>query len=139
MTDVDPSVDIMNDPRVFAWMGRSTPYLPKNAETWLDRVKAKSDSVILELTEGTFNEKTLHTVSGCPVRHLREVMKDGTDVFIGDVGIERSNWADVIDDVERQCLVEENEVRKQGDPEIAWQMGGEQATVRADNILMLYV
>jgi hypothetical protein len=118
LSDVTPSVAIMNEPTVYAWMGRSTPYTASNAEQWIVKVKAETDAVIEDLKanpSGPFG--------GCPVRHIREVQEDGTEIFIGDVGLVRSYWPELLDVDERKALAEKNKARAPGDPEIAWHVG----------------
>ncbi|KAJ7230539.1 hypothetical protein GGX14DRAFT_529993 [Mycena pura] len=119
MSDVAPSVRIMNDPAVYAFMGRSTPYSEAIAEKWITKVKAVCDGVVVEVRRG----ETETAVSGCPVRHIREECADGTEVYIGDVGLGRSPFTEVADRDERARLVAENEARKPGDPEIVWHVG----------------
>ncbi|KAF7371065.1 Gnat family [Mycena sanguinolenta] len=119
MADVARSVEIMNDPFVFKWMGRSTPYSVDLATAWLMKVKAQTDVAVEELRNST----EFGPVSGCPVRHIREELPDGTDVFIGDVGLVRSGWTEVLDAEERVRFVTENNARAAGDPEIAWHIG----------------
>lgn len=48
--------------------------------------KANSDKIFEEL-ESAREDPTLKIVDGCPVRAIREVKEDGTDVFIGDIEI----------------------------------------------------
>lgn len=126
-SDVGPSVSIMNDPRVCHWMGIGgpiDPYTSEQATRWLERVKTNSDSILRNLANATDSE--LKLVDGCPVRHIREVKEDGTEVYIGDIGIERASWREITNKIERKQLLEENAARKPGDPEIVWQIGGEQ-------------
>jgi len=51
------------------------------------------------------------------------VQEDGSEVFIGDVGLSRSSFTDVLDAEERSCLVAENNARAVGDPDIVWHVG----------------
>ncbi|KAJ6543559.1 GNAT domain-containing protein [Mycena vulgaris] len=122
MSDVEPSVEILNDPAVAMWMGPmgpgSEPYTAARAEPWLTKVKAETDVVVQELHSTPGGPFT-----GCPVRHIREVREDGTDVFIGDVGLARSRWSEVLDADERARLVAENNARAAGDPAIVWHVG----------------
>ncbi|KAF7345409.1 hypothetical protein MVEN_01558900 [Mycena venus] len=122
MSDVASSVEIMNDPLVYKWMGRSTPYTAERAETWLTKVKAETDAAVEELRGATVPEPQ-RPMSACPVRHIREELADGSDVFIGDVGLVRSGWTEVLDKEERARLAAENNARAAGDPEIAWHIG----------------
>ncbi|KAJ6580928.1 acyl-CoA N-acyltransferase [Mycena capillaripes] len=101
MSDVSPSVEIMNDSFVFEWMGMGSTYSAIRAEGWLTKVKVETDATC----------------------HIREERPDGTDLFIGDVGLVRSSWTEVLDVEERIRLVAENNARVAGDPEIAWHVG----------------
>ncbi|KAK7060816.1 hypothetical protein VNI00_000549 [Paramarasmius palmivorus] len=100
--DAEPSVEIMLD----------------RAQGWITRVKNASDEVLeaMKINEGVF-------VDGCPVRHIIKLQDNGGHVFIGDVGISRSYWADIIDTQERQERLDENNARPSGDSNIAWQVG----------------
>ncbi|KAJ7132354.1 acyl-CoA N-acyltransferase [Mycena epipterygia] len=120
MRDVEPSVVIMNDPSVFTWMGirGGSSYTSARAEGWLTKIKAETDAIMAELRAAPTGP-----ASGSPVRHLREVQADGTDIFIGDVGLVRSSWTEVLDAEERARFVAENNARTAGDPDIAWHVG----------------
>ncbi|KAJ7780228.1 acyl-CoA N-acyltransferase, partial [Mycena maculata] len=120
MSDVEPSVPIMNDPAVYMWLGPRAPigYNAAKAESWLTQITAESDVLLDELRtnpRGPF--------SGCLVRHVREVRAEGTDVFLGDVGLGLSNWTEVQDKEEQARLVAENNAQCAGDPDIAWHIG----------------
>ncbi|KAJ7663835.1 acyl-CoA N-acyltransferase [Mycena polygramma] len=125
MSDVAPSVAIMNNPAVATWMGPNGPasvYTPALAEGWLTKVKAQTDAALGEVRAVEATEPRA-PVGACPVRHIREEQPDGTDLFIGDVGLVRSSWTEVLDAEERARLVAENNARVAGDPEIAWHVG----------------
>ncbi|KAJ7132353.1 acyl-CoA N-acyltransferase [Mycena epipterygia] len=121
MSDVEPSVAILRDPLVHSWMGSRGPgasYSAAQAEGWLTKIKAETDAVMAELRAAPTGP-----ASGCPVRHLRAVQADGTDIFIGDVVLSRSGWTEVLDAEERARLVAENDARVVGDPDIVWHVG----------------
>ena len=64
----------------------------------------------------------------CPMKSIREVRDDGTEVFIGDVTLDRSGFDDLVvvpDDPERKARTEENEAKDAGDETIEWTFGGE--------------
>jgi len=71
----------------------------------------------------------LKVVGECPVRAIREVQDDGTDIYIGDIGISRCNHGELIGlnelDWENgpKCK-EENDALKVGDLRILWVIGG---------------
>jgi hypothetical protein len=120
MSDVEPSVAILNGPAVAPWMGSRMPtgYPAEKAQTWLAKIKEETDEVVGELQstpDGPF--------SGCPVRHIREVQEDGSEVFIGDVVLGRSGFTHVLDAEERSRLVAENNARAVGDPDVVWNVG----------------
>ncbi|KAJ7708904.1 GNAT domain-containing protein [Mycena rosella] len=121
MSDVEPSIAILNNPAVGIWMGpmgAGPAYTASKAEQWLTKVKAETDIVMQEVRSATSGP-----FSGCPVRHIREVREDGTDVFIGDLGFARSSWTEVLDADEKARLAAENNARAVGDPDIVWHVG----------------
>ncbi|KAJ7777211.1 GNAT domain-containing protein [Mycena metata] len=122
MSDVEPSVAIMDDPAVAPFMGnRVGQYTPEKAERWLTKLKTQADTLVEELRAGA--AETGGPLSGCPVRHIREERADGTDVYIGDVGLVRSGWPEVKDVEERARRANANNALLAGDPNIAWHIG----------------
>lgn len=79
----------------------------------LDQAKEVADAVLDELhtLEKESPGKKLKVVDGCPVRHLREVQENGTDVFIGYIEVRRNVYKDVLDETERRAQFEENNKR----------------------------
>ncbi|KAF8889271.1 GNAT domain-containing protein [Infundibulicybe gibba] len=121
LSDARPSTAIMNDPSVYPWMGfggPQHPYLEERAETWVRGVKSKCEHALRELQAAG----DAAIVDGCPVRHIREVGDDGSEVFIGDIGIIRASWTEV-ESSERLALIRENASREKGDPAVIWQVG----------------
>lgn len=120
---------IMNDPRIYEWLGNPPfPYTTEHAEAWYAKVKALSDGTLKEL-EAAKESPDLILVGDCPVRAIREVKGDGEDTFIGDIGIMRSADGKLMapagaDDERKAKYVEENAARKLGDPKITWTVGG---------------
>ncbi|KAJ7272612.1 acyl-CoA N-acyltransferase [Mycena haematopus] len=108
MSDAGPSVEIMTAPSVAKWMGPTIllEYNVDKATAWLTKLKAETDAATEELRA---TAETQGPVSACPLRHLREVQADGSEVFLGDVGIWRSSWPEVLDAEKRAPH-----------PEIAW-------------------
>lgn len=119
---------IMNDPRIYEWLGNPPfPYTTEHAEAWYAKVKALSDGTLKEL-EAAKESPDLILVGDCPVRAIREVKGDGEDTFIGDIGIMRSADGKLMapagaDDERKAKYVEENAARKLGDPKITWTVG----------------
>ena len=63
------------------------------------------------------------TVEGCPFQAIREVGADGTETFVGELGVFReSTFIEVAQGAERDSVVETNLARAPGDPEIVWTM-----------------
>jgi hypothetical protein len=82
-----------------------------------------ADGVLRELKTGTQGE-VLKIVGGCPVRAIREILEDGSEVYLGDIYISRCLWPYIVDEHERDRLKKENESREIGDSEIFWTFGG---------------
>ncbi|KAG0709435.1 GNAT domain-containing protein [Suillus ampliporus] len=116
----------MNDPAIHKWLERSpVPYLPEHADSWIQLVKGQSDATLeyLRKSEEDFPNGPLQFVDASPVRYLREVEENGTDVFIGDLVLKKSEFEDVIDEVERKRLQEENANKQADDPTIKYAVG----------------
>lgn len=114
-SDAGMVITYLNDPRVYEFLaGPPFPYTEENANDWISRCKASSDAIFSEIMEGNI------FVGGCPVRSIREVQEDGTEVFIGDIGIDREDpdgpWVDAEN--------AENMNKRVGDPTIMWSIGG---------------
>lgn len=94
----------------------------------MNLIKPKCDAVLQELHDAQGTE-ALKLVGASPVRSIREVKEDGTDIFIGDVDIGRCGYGeffgtDGVDWAHRDLKVKENEDRKLGDQDIIWDFGG---------------
>jgi len=127
MSDSRSLAPIINDPRVSIWLeGPPIPYRDEYAEGWLAGIVAQSEDIMAELREeDRLNpDGPLKLVGGCPVRHIREVLPDGTDVYLGDIGINHAQMEEVLDPNERKKAVEANDEKAVGDPSIVWTFGG---------------
>ncbi|GBE77660.1 hypothetical protein SCP_0105410 [Sparassis crispa] len=125
VTDAPSIVAILNDPTVCQWLkGPPYPYLPSHADSWLNDAKRESDATLLELKQTCREDSdgTLKLVGSCPVRSLRAVQEDGTDVYIGNVDFRRCAFLEE-DPAVRGRLSEENTQRVVGDPAIVWCLG----------------
>jgi len=94
---------------------------------WITTVKSKADSILEEL-ESARDKPELIITDGCPVRFLREIKEDGTELFIGDVGIYRCNHGEVmgpngLDWDSKAKYEEENNKLTVGDEGIIWSIG----------------
>lgn len=127
MSDARSLAPIINDPRVSIWLeGPPIPYRDEYAEEWLAHIVKQSEDILAELREeeGLNPDGPLKLVGGCPVRHIREVLPDGTDIYLGDIGINRAQMEEVLDPDERKKAVEANNEKAVGDPSIVWTFGG---------------
>lgn len=124
--DVKSLAPIINDPRVSTWLeGPPIPYHDEDAKEWLGIIVKQSEHVLAGLREeDQINaDGPLKLVGECPVRHIREVLPDGKDVYIGDIRILRAPMEEVLDAEERKRAVEANEGKVIGDPSIVWTFG----------------
>lgn len=129
LSDAERVLQILNDPRVHMTLqGPPFPYLAEHADFWIGKVKGESDAVLGALQKAAESDGSTAApifVGGCPVHNLREVQEDGTDVYLGDVRIDRSFEFEYLrDKVKEEALVKENASRPVGDSEIIWSFGG---------------
>jgi len=129
---------ILNDPRVSQWLeGPPIPYTDEHAAEWIEVITKESKAILAELKEEEASnpDGPPKLVDGCPVRHLREVLPDGTDMYLGDIGIGRAQLEEVLDPVERKKQVEINRSKPRGDPSIIWTFGSRQRILKGRMIL----
>ncbi|KAJ7334904.1 hypothetical protein DFH08DRAFT_785008 [Mycena albidolilacea] len=125
---------IVNDPAVHPWLGRPNDiFTLEEAQALVSEYTRASSAVIYALEESTALEGTITSatpsvqceqlvpVADCPVRSIRELQADGTDVYIGNIAFKRCNWHEV-QSPERDQLIAANNARPTGDPEIVWQV-----------------
>ncbi|KAI0275299.1 hypothetical protein BC834DRAFT_965699 [Gloeopeniophorella convolvens] len=126
MQDAPQICEIFNDPRVYRWVSRPPfPYLMEHAIAWQEGARADSFAVWRELQQADVKHPNgpLKIVGGCPVRSILQGNPDGSFTYLGDCGMNRHQFDDIMDPEEKAKLVEENEARLAGDPEIIWSMG----------------
>ncbi|KAK7063721.1 N-acetyltransferase domain-containing protein [Favolaschia claudopus] len=88
LDDAPQLMAILNDERVYHWLSSPpVPYTQEHADWWLNHIKPPSDKFLAELEEAR-DDPTLKIVDECPVRYIREVKEDGTEVFLGDIWID---------------------------------------------------
>ncbi|EGN99512.1 hypothetical protein SERLA73DRAFT_179555 [Serpula lacrymans var. lacrymans S7.3] len=124
--DEQAVVPILNDPGVYQWLeGPPFPYTPEHAASWIPLIVNAAKAVLDELKEEECVNPggPLKAVGDCPVRMIREVKKDGTDVYIGDIGFRRCLYEDVLDPKERKEVIAANDRKEVGDPTICWSIG----------------
>ena len=125
-SDVASLVSMLNEPDVYKWLWSVPhPFSETNAEARLQRAMGRSEQAMKELREAeeAFPEGPLQFVNGCPVTVIREAMKDGTQVYIGDVIVRRHTMMHLSEGV-REKAVEDNQAIPVGDESILWAMGG---------------
>jgi len=96
---------------------------------FVESVKKAAEAILQEL-EGAKDASELLLVGSCPVRAIREVKEDGSDVFIGDIGVTRCAHGELMGlngiDWEKKAMLEgKNNDLPVGDPNIIWSFGGE--------------
>ncbi|KAJ6486067.1 hypothetical protein C8R47DRAFT_527387 [Mycena vitilis] len=92
----------------------------EHADWWLNQVKPLSNGLLKQL-EAARDEKTLKIVDGCPVRSIREVKEDGTEILLGDIGIDLAEQPWELEGTGK--LSQKTPRRDSSDPEI-WTLGG---------------
>jgi len=131
LTDKPTIIEILNDDRVHLWLaGPPYPFLQEHADWWVDMHQALCDKVIRELEDEykTNPDGSLEIVEVCPIRSIREVKADGTDVYLGDLGFRRYDYAELSTATEeerqkKKTLIDINMAKKTGDPSIVWSVG----------------
>lgn len=138
LEDVPSIVSALNDPRVYRTLeGPPFPYTEEDAISWLAKTKGIADEIYQELQEAAnAGLQDLKLVEGCPVRTLREVQEDGTDLFLGDIGCDRCGYPDVVDEEEKARLVAANNQLPLGDSDIVWCIGGMAHVNRSQPLLL---
>ena len=123
-------VQCMNDPRVYKMLiSPPFPYLVEHAEAKLASSMQACDTALEKLKEAAAkdvdNQLPLVHLDDCPVFTIREVKEDGTDVFLGSIGIFRSCRFQFLRDEEKEKdLASRNAQFPAGSPEIIWEIAG---------------
>ncbi|KAF8167485.1 hypothetical protein B0H34DRAFT_18902 [Crassisporium funariophilum] len=128
LNDAESYLWPMNDPLVHEKLaGPPFPYTLDDSVKWLEGTKAATDRVLQEL-EDAGEDAELKIVGECPVRTIRQVMEDGTDMLIGDLGLMRCRHGELmnfgtVDWENKEKLQNENDTIEVGNPNIIWSMG----------------
>ena len=98
------------------------------ANKFLSRIVPAATKFFEEM-ENFRDDATLKVVGELPVRAIREVQEDGTDLYIGDIGISRCGYGELIglNGVDWENASERkriNDSLELGDPRILWAIGG---------------
>ncbi|KDQ20267.1 hypothetical protein BOTBODRAFT_392390 [Botryobasidium botryosum FD-172 SS1] len=125
LSDIEPSVAILNDRRVYAFLeGPPFPYTADDAKARITRSKQGCDDVFAQWQNTVQTEDGVKsTFGGCPVRVLRERKANGDDVFLGEFGMSRHGFPHVADAEEREKRKSENDNKLPGNPSIIWTIG----------------
>jgi hypothetical protein len=98
------------------------PYLREHCDSWLrDRVREYEDAMIHISNVGG----DVGFLDSFPFRHIREVGSDGTETFLGDIGLIREYaFCEIEDPKARVARVNANMNLPPGDSDIVWTFGG---------------
>lgn len=125
-SDAEPSTVILNDPAVYPFLATLPyPFAKQHAISFIEESKANSDNILASIKEDIEAGRTDYIASATPVQSIREVLTDGTEVYIGDLSIGRNRFGEVEDESERARLSEENFRKQPGDSSIVWTFGSE--------------
>ncbi|KAF9055981.1 hypothetical protein BJ165DRAFT_464031 [Panaeolus papilionaceus] len=123
-------VPLLTDPQISVWLANvPDPYTEEHAIKWNTSVMEACNKILKDL-EAARNDEHLKLVDGCPVRVLREIQEDGSDIFIGDIGFMRCAHGEYMEQEEgksdwenKKKREEENAMIPVGDPRIIWSFG----------------
>lgn len=130
--DAPAATAIIQDPLVYTFLqGPPFPFTEQDALDYIRIIKPGCDKVFLEIKPYLDQGIADFFASGCPVRSIREVQADGTEIYIGDIGIDRSGYEELAlsDANEQQRMADINETKPIGDPSIDWTIGGMSADI----------
>lgn len=118
-----------NDPVVYSKLiGTPFPYTQEDAESWFPIIERGCREGLGQyrelLAQREKGEQGGWVDAGAPVRSIREVNPEtGEQTFIGDCGIQRGPFREIVDQEEKERLVKENEGWEAGDERIVWEIG----------------
>ncbi|KAG6842418.1 hypothetical protein C0991_007548 [Blastosporella zonata] len=129
--DVALCIPIMNDPCIYEWLSSPPfPYTAEHAEAWYKKIKTQSDDTLAALEAARETAEPI-LVGASPVRVIREVKDDGTDVYLGDIGVARVHDgkllappSEAVDEEKIAKYLEANIALSVGDENIVWTIGG---------------
>ncbi|KIJ33762.1 hypothetical protein M422DRAFT_182832, partial [Sphaerobolus stellatus SS14] len=116
---------ILNDPKVYIWMGAGLPVPHElyHAQRWLQSVveNCATGQKDVEDSRASDREQRVTEIRECPVHTLRDCSSD--ELYLGDLGLTRWKFEDIIDKDHRENLIIENTNKLPGDPTIIWSLG----------------
>lgn len=130
LDDTDAILPIMNDLTVCVnFASPPYPYLREHSEGWL-RARILDYEEVMQSVKQVEGE--VGFVNWFALRHIREVLPDGTDIFVGDAGLMREDaFVEIKDPEARAARATINKNLPTGDPEIVWTIGGESSFIDA--------
>ncbi|TCD65677.1 hypothetical protein EIP91_002304 [Steccherinum ochraceum] len=121
LDDAEVITSIMAHDSVVKWLAVvPRPYTLKDAEEWLEGSTREADEALAEMRAEMEEGRSM---GSCPLRSVREVQADGSQLLIGGVGVGRTSFSYLEDDEEAKRLALDNEKRATGDPNIVWEIG----------------
>lgn len=92
-----------------------------HAQIWVNKITPQCDLGLKELAEALGNH-THPVLTHSPVRFLREVQEDGSDIFLGDIGLFRCPHMEALETPEHDNAI--NQALPPGHLDIVWTIGG---------------
>ncbi|KAF9555384.1 hypothetical protein CPC08DRAFT_642930 [Agrocybe pediades] len=131
--DIPAFIPLLNDVTICDWMsGPPYPYTLEHSTFWVNKCKSECEPILKQLHDAKDNPDPI-IVRDAPIRYIREVKEDGTDIFIGDVGFIRCPMGELMspkglplgtfDWENKQKMEDENNALPAGDPRIIWSIG----------------
>ncbi|CAE6435857.1 unnamed protein product [Rhizoctonia solani] len=120
--DADEILVIMNNSEVVMnFASPPYPYLREHCDGWLGDKIREYQAAMVHIANVDDSVEFLDLL---PLRHIREVAPDGTETFLGDIGLIRENgFLDIRDAEVRAAKVNTNITLPPGDPNIIWTFG----------------
>ncbi|CAE6425542.1 unnamed protein product [Rhizoctonia solani] len=122
LSDADAVLEIMNTPEII--MNFATPpypYLKEHCDGWLQDKIREYESAMVCITKVDGDVGFLDLL---PLRHIREIGPNGTEIFLGDIGLIRENgFCQIQDEEAREAEANINLTIPVGDPNIVWTFG----------------
>lgn len=120
--DAPAIFEILNGPDVAKWLAAiPKPYTLSDGEWWVGFTREAEEKWLTQMKSDASSKGPF---GGCPLKCIRHVKEDGTQVLVGNVGVGRCSFSYLEDDQKAKQLAAENERRSIGDPEIVWAIGG---------------
>lgn len=121
LSDVAALTEMLNSPTIYPHIyAPPFPFLEEHAVDYIKRGKAECEAAFERIKDGVLAERTDYFANAAPVRFIREVLPDGTDLCIGDMAFGRNHFPEIDDKEERVRILEKNNSKEEGDPEIIW-------------------